>query len=234
MLKNAAQSTQPAPTQDLNQLKQVADHITKGQEGSLSLTTKSTCDVINKAKLWHLRLGHMPIHRLKVLFPDLDENLIKSKIFCTICPKARQTRTCFPRSSTKATKPLELLHIDVWGPLKYHTRTNCNSFITIVDDFSRMTWIYLIKRKSEFASVIQQFILFIERQLNTKVKCIRTENAMELTKGEASNFYNSLGILNQSSYVDTPQQNEVVERKHKHILEVARSLMFHSKLPIKF
>ena len=154
--------------------------------------------MINKAKLWHLRLGHMPIHRLRMLFPDLDEKLIKSSFFCTVCFKTRQTRTSFPKSVSKTTKPLDLLHVDIWGPLKHCTRTQCNSFVALVDDFSRMCWIYLVENKSDFPSVLKKFVVYIEKQLGTKVKCIRTNNAMELVKGEACNFYKSCGILNQS------------------------------------
>ena len=86
-------------------------------------------------------------------------------------------------------------------------------FIIIVDDFSKMSWIFLIKQKFEFANVFEQFVMFIENHLNTEVKCVRTDNASELTKGDALQFYMQHGIKLQTSCTNTPQQNGVVERK---------------------
>ena len=103
-------------------------------------------------------------------------------------------------------------------------------FVTIVDDFSKMSWIFLIKHKSEFTKVFKQFAVFIENQLDTKIKCVRTDNADELTKGEALKFYRTHGIKLQTSCTETPQQNCIVERKLKHILETVRTLLFQANL----
>ena len=67
----------------------------------------------------------------------------------------------------------------------------------------------------------------------THIKCVRTDKAREFIQGEAKEFY-AHGIKHESSCRDTPQQNGVVERKQKHILETARTLFFQSKLPISF
>lgn len=72
--------------------------------------------------------------------------------------------------------------------------------------------------------MFKDFVCYIENQLNTTVKAIRTDNAPELTKGDAALFYIQRGIKHQSSCVDTPQQNGVVDRKQKHILETAFSI----------
>ena len=72
-----------------------------------------------------------------------------------------------------------------------------------------------------------------ERQFNAKVKIIRSDNAMELGKSETTlNFLRSQGSIHQTSCVATPQQNGVAERKHRHLLEIARALLFHSKVPL--
>ena len=62
-------------------------------------------------------------------------------------------------------------------------------FVTIVDDFSKMSWVYLIKHKSDFVCVFKQFVTFIEKRLGIQVKAIRTDNAKELTEGEALEYY---------------------------------------------
>ena len=83
-------------------------------------------------------------------------------------------------------------------------------FIALVDDFSRMTWIYLIKCKFDFAKVFKQLLFYIENQLSSKVKCIRTSNAKELVGGSGLQFYFEHGIKQKSSCSNTPQQNVVV------------------------
>ena len=71
-------------------------------------------------------------------------------------------------------------------------------------------------------------------QFNKRIKSIRSDNAKELTQGGTLAFYLEKGILNQTSCVENPQQNGVIERKHTHLLEVARELFFQSKIPICF
>jgi gag-pre-integrase-like protein len=157
--------------------------VHKGGHSETNQTTllhckNSSCNtLLNKEKLWHLRLGHLPFHRLQLVFPEINKKFVKSNVICTICPLGRQTRTTYPKSICKSTKPLELLRIDIWGPFRYLSRLHCSMFISIVDDFSKMTWIFLIKHKSEFVNIFRQFVLFIEKQLGTHVKCVRTDNA---------------------------------------------------------
>ena len=100
---------------------------------------------------------------------------------------------------SRTKQPLELFHLDILGPFKYPSRTICKMFITIVDDFSRMTWIFLIKSKSKFPQIFMQFVKLIENQMSLKVKAVRSDNAGELTKGEALKFYLDHGIKQQMS-----------------------------------
>ena len=137
----------------------------------------------------------MPIHRLRILFPNLDEKLIKSHIFCIVCPTARQTRACFHRSNSKIARPLEMLHIDVWGPLKYPTRTQCNNFISIVDHFSKMTWIYIIKNKSDFPTVIKQFVSYMKGSWEPKFFVLDQTMQWSSPKVKHPNFMHPLVSL---------------------------------------
>ena len=169
--------------------KQVVSSISRSLQAKIS-----TNQGVNKAKLWHLRMGHLPIQKMKIVLPDLNERLIKDSMICTICPMAKQTRARYPKLCIKTKCPLEMLHIDVWGPFRYAIKLNCTMFITIVDDFSIICWIFLINKKAEFTKKISQFVAHVERQLVLKVKCVRTDNAPELTKGEARLFYLNKGI----------------------------------------
>jgi Pol polyprotein/integrase-like protein/gag-pre-integrase-like protein len=204
--------------------------LDKIKHKSFSASTMYT-QSLQQLKVWHLRLGHLPFEKLEVLFPSKKGIHMKDLCFCTICPMAKQTRSNFPRHTIKTVEVFQLLHVDIWGPIKYESRIKCNSFITIVDDYSRYTWIFLIKNKSEFLSIFTQFYEHVFTQFNKKIKCIRSDNAKELASGETLSFFNSKGIISQTTCVNTPQQNGVVERKHRHLLEVARALHFQSKLP---
>ncbi|KAG7560507.1 Retrotransposon gag domain [Arabidopsis thaliana x Arabidopsis arenosa] len=99
------------------------------------------------------------------------------------------------------------------------------------DDCSRATWVYLLKQKSDVLQVFPNFLTMVETQFQSKVKGVRSDNAPELN---FISFYQSKGILSYHSCPETPQQNSVVERKHQHILNVARSLLFQSHIPLPY
>ena len=86
----------------------------------------------------------------------------------------------------------------------------------------------MLKTKSEVHSSIQIFVVFAEKQFDAKIKVIKIDNGTEFFMNQ---FFNSKGILHQTTCTETPQQNGRVERKHQHLLNVARALLFQSKLP---
>lgn len=101
----------------------------------------------------------------------------------------------------------------------------------MVDDATSVTWIFLMKAKFEVRPLIVSFYIVVQIQFGTKIKSIRSDNALEFM---LPNFYSSTGIVHQQSYVYTPQQNLVVERKQQHILSTARSLQIQSNIPLSF
>ena len=101
-------------------------------------------------------------------------------------------------------------------------------FLTIVDDYPRYTWVILLHNKSEVRQHIINFTVFVQKHFKTNIKMIRTDNGVEFAM---SNFYASKGIIHQKSCIETPQQNGIVERKHQHILNVTRALLFQANLP---
>ena len=92
----------------------------------------------------------------------------------------------------------------------------------------------LLCHKSNAFPMLQSFLSFLETQFHIHVQIIRSDNGLEFGDPHAISYYNQKGIIHQTSCVDTPQQNGIVERKHQHLLEVARALMFQAKVPLKF
>jgi len=89
--------------------------------------------------------------------------------------------------------------------------------------------------KDEAMSIIKTFTSMAKTQFDSTVKVIKPDNALELSNShEALDFFARTGIIHQTSCIQTPQQNGVVERKHKHLLEVSRALLFQSALLIKY
>lgn len=104
-------------------------------------------------------------------------------------------------------------------------------FLTIVDDFSRYTWVYLMKRKADALHIIPKFFKLVQTQYGVCIKKFKSDNAPELVFKE---FFESKGVVHQFPCVNRPEQNSVVERKHQHLLNVACSLLFQSRVLIRF
>ena len=187
----------------------------------------------NNHHLWHARLGHSAYSTLQ----QIKSISVPCKIppnSCTICPLAKQHASSFEISDSHATSLFDLIHVDVWGPYKHSTVNNCKYFLTIVDDYSRATWTYLLPSKHHTISHIKMFHSFVKNHFNTKVKTIRSDNGSEFVNQNLTQFFHQEGIIHQSTCPYTPQQNARVERKHKHLLEVARAIRFQANFPIHF
>lgn len=130
----------------------------------------------------------------------------------------------FYESLNKSSAPFDLIHVDLWGPYRVPSSCGAVYFLTIVDDFSRAVWIYLLLEKSEVKHVLPNFVALINRQFGRELKMVMSDNGTEFVC--LSKYFAERGIVHQTSCVGTPQQNGRVERKHRHILNVARSLLF--------
>lgn len=107
-----------------------------------------------------------------------------------------------------------------------NSHNNYNYFLTVVDDFSKASWVFLFSSKTQVPSFIKNFTVYVKNQLSKSVKVIQSDNGTEFTNNDVQNYLQSLGIVHHTSCPHTPQQNGHVERKHQHILNVARALKF--------
>lgn len=181
---------------------------------------------------WHSRFGHPANDKIKILGEELSlSNKDCEDLVCSVCPLAKQKRIPFVSMNHIANKPFDILHCDVWGPYQTPSFQGHKYFVTLVDDCTRFCWIYMMKHKSDVQTIIPRFLVMVSTQFNGIVKVFRSDNAKELL---FTDLFQSKGILHQFSCVERPQQNSVVERKHQHILNVARALYFQSNIPIEY
>ena len=176
--------------------------------------------------IWHNRLGH-PSDQVLILLKNKIKDIksINSEP-CDVCHKAKQTREPFPLSDHKTKNMGDLVHLDVWGPYKVTSREGFRYFLTVVDDYTRSVWVFLMKNKSEVFDHIVSFFNLIKNQFDKTVKVFRSDNGTEFVNKKFENFLQNNGILHQTSCAYTPQQNGVAERKHRHLFNTDRALMF--------
>lgn len=153
--------------------------------------------------LWHNRLGHASVSKLKHIncikpFLPTDNQL------CLTCPVAKFTKLPFTSSHSSA-KPFELIHLDIWGPYKVATRKKYRYFLTIVDDHTMMTWLYLLHHKSDYLSTFKMFHAYVLNHFSTTILTIRSDNALEFCDKEFQKFYMDQGIIPQTSCSYRPQ-----------------------------
>ncbi|CAM8987559.1 unnamed protein product [Rhodiola kirilowii] len=191
---------------------------------------------VDEVELCHNRLGHAPLEVVSQLLKDKTPSVVckNSKYQCNICPLAKQTKLSFPLSTHNTSTAFELLHSHVWGPFHVPTMTGAQYFLTVVDDYTSAVWTFLMKYKSETADIIINFFHMVNTQFGKSVKVFRSDNGGEFFSNKLTAFFLTKGCIHQSSCPYTPQQNGLAERKHRHILEVARAIMFEAGLPKHF
>ncbi|GKA03635.1 retrovirus-related pol polyprotein from transposon TNT 1-94 [Tanacetum coccineum] len=126
---------------------------------------------------------------------------------------------------------LELLHMDLCSPMRVASINGKKYILVIVDDYSRYTWVYFLHSKDETPEIIKKFIAQAQLNYKAKVCKIRTDNGTEFKNATLKAHYEKLGIMQQFSTARTPQQNGVVERRNRTLVEAARTMLIFSRLP---
>ena len=188
---------------------------------------------VNHTTLWHMRLGHAPMNKLSCIggLKGFDNKKTET---CIVCPLAKFTKVPFSLSTSRAQMAFEMIYIDTWGPYRVNSKNHQRYFLTVVDDHTRMTWIHLMKYKSDAYVTLKTFINMARNQFDKQVKVVRSDNAVELDDKLCKPMFDTLGIIHQTSCVDTPEQNGRVERRHRNLLEMARALKLQAGVPSQF
>ena len=223
--------------QDIESHKLIGKGVTKGDlymlediapVSNLSYSFQSVSALKNNA-LWHARLGHPHVRALNLMLPGV---MFKNNE-CEACILGKHCRTVFQKSSTIYENCFDLVHSDVWtAPCL--SRENYKYFVTFIDEKSKYTWITLIKTKDSVLEAFKNFQCYVTNQYNAKLKIFRSDNGGEYTSRLFKQHLAQHGILHQTSCPYTPQQNGVAERKNRHLMEVARSMMFQSNVPKRY
>ncbi|RVW18790.1 Retrovirus-related Pol polyprotein from transposon TNT 1-94 [Vitis vinifera] len=192
--------------------------------GNIALNFKNNRTLILKNVLISLLVKDGPLSSLKV----------EALPTCESCLEGKMTKRPFPLKGNRANDVLELIHSDLCGPKNVQARGGFEYFVTFTDDYSRYGYIYLLRRKSECFEKFKAFKSETEKRHGKYIKTLRSDCGGEYISREFINFLSEQGITSQLSAPGMPQQNGVAERRNRTLMEMVRSMMSYSDLPISF
>nr|GEX17667.1 retrovirus-related Pol polyprotein from transposon TNT 1-94 [Tanacetum cinerariifolium] len=183
----------------------------------------------NKSWLWHRRLNHLNFDTIndlarKYLVRGLPRLKFEKDHLCTACQVGKSKKhTHKPKAKNTNVEVLHTLHMDLCGSMRVQTINGKKYILVIVDDYSRFTWIKFLRSKDETPNVVIKFITQIQVGLNKTVRYVRTDNGTEFVNHTMTEYYERIGIFYQKTVPRTPQQNGVVERRNRTLVEARRS-----------
>ena len=191
-----------------------------------------------KSWLWHRRLSHLNFDTINKLAKDnIVNGLPKFKYtkehLCPSCEQGKSKRASYkPKTVPSSAKRLDMLHMDLCGPMRVESINGKKYILVIVDDYSRYTWVKFLRSKDEAPGIIITFLKRIQILLRAPIRIVRTDNGTEFVNQELRAYFESVGITHQTSVVRTPQQNGVVERRNRTLVEAARTMLIYSSAPL--
>ncbi|GJZ09383.1 retrovirus-related pol polyprotein from transposon TNT 1-94 [Tanacetum coccineum] len=160
---------------------------------------------------------------------------IKRDQLCSSCEMSKAKRSSFKTKAVPSSKGrLNLLHMDLCGPMRVASINGKKYILVIVDDYSRYTWTLFLRSKDETPEVLKDFLTMIQRNLQAQVITVRTDRGTEFLNKTLHAYFKEEGIEHQTSTPRTPEQNGVVERRNRTLVEAARTMLSASKLPLSF
>nr|GEX16990.1 retrovirus-related Pol polyprotein from transposon TNT 1-94 [Tanacetum cinerariifolium] len=184
-----------------------------------------------QAWLWHRRLSHLNFDYNNLLSKkDIVTDLPKLKYvkdeLCSSCELSKAKRSSFKSKAVLSSKRrLDLLHMDLCGPMRVASINGKKYILVIVDDYTRYTWTLFLRSKDESPKVLKEFITMIQRNLQAPVIIVHTDRGTEFLNKTPNAFFKEEGIEHQTSTARTPEQNGVVERRNRTLVEAARTML---------
>jgi hypothetical protein len=179
-------------------------------------------------ELWHRRMAHLhhgALGGLREVVTGVPQISIEHQDVCRGCALGKFAKASFPSSDSRSAGILDLVHTDVCGPMSRKSWSGCEYYLTFIDDYSRKTWIYFLKAKSEVFARFQEFRALVENQSGKRIKVLRSDNGGEYSSRQFVDFCAQRGIRRQMTVPYNPQQNGVAERKNRAITGAARSML---------
>ena len=193
---------------------------------------------------WHNILGHIPIKRVSevaTLYSLPISGDPAQQHFCDACVKGKMTKAPRHASGTRvssaATKPLELIHSDVCGPMSVRSLSGSAYMVTFIDDATKYTHVSFLRDKGQVLSKFKEFVAMATNKFSPEgytVQTLRTDNGGEYTSNAFRDYLALKGIIHEFTPPYTPHFNGVAERMNRTIVEMARSILLHSTLPTTF
>ncbi|GJX31958.1 retrovirus-related pol polyprotein from transposon TNT 1-94 [Tanacetum coccineum] len=191
-----------------------------------------------KSWLWHRRLNHLNFGTLNEL---ARKNLVRGlpmlkydkDHLCPSCQLGKSKKASHPlKTENTNTEVLHTLHMDLCGPMRTESINGKKYVLVIVDDYTRFGWVRFLRSKDETPQAIEKFIVQTQRALNATVRFVRTDNGTEFVNKTLDGWFESIGISHETSVPRSPQQNGVVERRNRTLMEAARTMLIYAKAPL--
>jgi hypothetical protein len=147
-------------------------HFDSAANSSSRVFSTSIKDSSN-AEVWHYKLGHPSSSRINLFHQLVPSVPCDSHNVCTICPLAKQHRFPFSNSTSVSKSHFDLIHCDIWGPFSTKSINGSTFFLTIVDNYSRFTWVHVLQQKSQTRLILQASFHLVLPQFQLKIKCLR-------------------------------------------------------------
>nr|GEW13864.1 hypothetical protein [Tanacetum cinerariifolium] len=194
----------------------------------------------SQAWLLHRRLSHLNFDTINLLSKnDIVVGLPKLKFvkdhLCSSCELGKAKRKSIHTKITPSSKRrLQLLHMDLCGPMRVESTKGKRYVLVIVDDYSRYTWTHFLRSKDETPEVLIDFPMLVQGGLQAHVRVVRTDKDTEFLNQTLRAYFAAEGILHQMSVARTPEQNGVVERRNCSLVKATRTILSAAKVPLFF
>nr|GEZ47605.1 retrovirus-related Pol polyprotein from transposon TNT 1-94 [Tanacetum cinerariifolium] len=160
-----------------------------------------------KSWLWHRRLSHLNFGAINHLARQgLVRDINQEKLY--------------------------LLHMDLCRPMRVESVNGKKYILVIVDYYSRFTWVKFLRSKDEALDFIIKFLRMIQVRLKVLVRRIRTDNGIKFVNQTLRDYYEEVGISHETSVAHSPQQNGVIERRNRTLIEAARTMLIYAQAPL--
>nr|GEX89110.1 retrovirus-related Pol polyprotein from transposon TNT 1-94 [Tanacetum cinerariifolium] len=206
---------------------------------------KSTCYIFDlkgndllTAWLWYHRLSHLNFDTINLLSKNnIMIGLSKLKFIkdhlCSSCELGKAKRKSFQTKTTPSSKRrLQLLHMDLRGPMRVESINRKKYVLVIVDDYSRYTWTHFLRSKDETREVLIDFLRLVHKGLHVQVRIVQTDKGTKFLNKTLHAYFASEGINHQTSVARTPEQNDVVKRRNRTLVEAVRTMLSTAKVPL--